>query len=179
MGAVEKISAYIVSLDALSKGLGGVGVNAQAVTARLSSLYQGFVGLSVVTNTTGKEMDALAARTLQISKQMGYTQESVIAMQKNLMVGFQKPIDDVDTFNNLMARSEQLFGRNEEAANRFIDTLARQSKEMSSLRDLTLEISEITGRAFREKRQLNAEAVLCCQGWYEAGQTALVLACSR
>ena len=171
MGAVEKISAYIVSLDALSKGLGGVGVNAQAVTARLSSLYQGFVGLSVVTNTTGKEMDALAARTLQISKQMGYTQESVIAMQKNLMVGFQKPIDDVDTFNNLLARSEQLFGRNEESASRLIDTLARQSKEMSSLRDLTLEISNVQGRAAKEGRELNArelQDVKAIQGASEA-----------
>jgi hypothetical protein len=113
MGAGEQISAYIVSLDALSKGLGGVGINAQAVTARITSLYQNFVALSTVTNTTGKEMDALAARTLQIAKQMGYTQESVISMQKTLMVGFQKPINDLETFNNLLAKSEQLFGRNE------------------------------------------------------------------
>ena len=156
MGAGEQISGLLVSLDALSKGLGGVGINAQAITGRLTTLYQSFVALSVVTNTTGKEMDALAARTLQISKQMGYTQESVISMQKTLMVGFQKPIDDVDTFNNLLARSEQLFGRNEESASRFIDTLAKQSKEMSSLRDLTLEISNIQGRAAKEGRELNA-----------------------
>ena len=171
MAAGEQISGLLVSLDALSKGLGGVGINAQAITGRLTTLYQSFVALSVVTNTTGKEMDALAARTLQISKQMGYTQESVIAMQKNLMVGFQKPIDDVDTFNNLLARSEQLFGRNEESASRFIDTLARQSKEMSSLRDLTLEISNVQGRAAKEGRELNArelQDVKAIQGASEA-----------
>ena len=171
MGAGEQISGLLVSLDALSKGLGGVGVNAQAITGRLTTLYQSFVALSVVTNTTGKEMDALAARTLQISKQMGYTQESVISMQKTLMVGFQKPIDDVDTFNNLLARSEQLFGRNEESASRFIDTLARQSKEMSSLRDLTLEISNVQGRAAKEGRELNArelQDVKALQGASEA-----------
>ena len=171
MGAGEQISGLLVSLDALSKGLGGVGINAQAITGRLTTLYQSFVALSVVTNTTGKEMDALAARTLQISKQMGYTQESVISMQKTLMVGFQKPIDDVDTFNNLLARSEQLFGRNEESASRFIDTLARQSKEMSSLRDLTLEISNVQGRAAKEGRELNArelQDVKALQGASEA-----------
>ena len=157
MGAVEKISAYIVSLDALSKGLGGVGINAQAVTARITSLYQNFAALSTVTNTTGKEMDALAIRTLQISKQMGYTQESVISMQKTLMVGFQKPIDDLETFNNLLAKSEQLFGRNEDAANRVIETLARQSAAKSSLRDSTLELFNIEGRAAKEGREMNAQ----------------------
>ena len=157
MGAVEKISAYIVSLDALSKGLGGVGVNAQAVTARITSLYQNFVALSTVTNTTGKEMDALAIRTLQISKQMDYTQESVISMQKTLMVGFQKPIDDLETFNNLLAKSEQLFGRNEDAANRVIETLAKQSAAKSSLRDSTLELFNIEGRAHKEGREMNAQ----------------------
>ena len=173
MGVGDKFSGFVVGLDALSKGLGGVGVNAQAVTARITALYQGFVGLSVVTNTTGKEMDALAFRTLQIAKQMGYTQESVIAMQKTLMVGFQKPIHDVDTFNNLLARSEQLFGRNEESASRLIDTLARQSKEMSSLRDLTLEISNIEGRAFKEKRQLNAEELKTTGAAREASEATL------
>ena len=173
MGVSDKFSGFVVGLDALSKGLGGVGVNAQAVTARITALYQGFVGLSVVTNTTGKEMDALAFRTLQIAKQMGYTQESVIAMQKTLMVGFQKPIHDVDTFNNLLARSEQLFGRNEESASRLIDTLARQSKEMSSLRDLTLEISNIEGRAFKEKRQLNAEELKTTGAAREASEATL------
>ena len=156
MAGVEKISELIVALDAMSKGLGGVGANLQSITGRLSSIYQSFVSLSVATNTTGKEMDALAARTLQISKQMGYTQESIIAMQKTLMVGFVKPINDVDTFNNLLARSEQLFGKNEESAKQFIDTLARQSKEMSSLRDVTLEIQNIKGRAAKEGRELNA-----------------------
>ena len=105
MAANEQISGLLVSLDALSKGLGGVGINAQAITGRLTTLYQSFVALSVVTNTTGKEMDALAIRTLQISKQMGYTQESVISMQKTLMVGFQKPIDDLETFNNLLVKT--------------------------------------------------------------------------
>ena len=157
MGVGEQISGWLVSLDALSKGLGGVGINAQAVTARLTSLYQNFVQLSTVTNTAGKEMDALAVRTLQISKQMGYTQESVISMQKTLMVGFQKPIDDLETFNNLLAKSEQLFGRNEDAANRVIETLARQSAAKSSLRDSTLELFNIEGRAAKEGRELNAQ----------------------
>lgn len=138
----------------LNNSLAGFELSAAGMLTKLKEVNSQLQNLSISSGATGAEFEKLEARVFAIGKKFGYTAESIISMQKSLMIGFRFPIQDAETFVAILSRSGQLFGKNEEAAKSFVQALQEQTNKQTGLRDSILEIVVAQGKLAQSSNAL-------------------------
>jgi len=141
----------------LMEKITGIGASVPELMSKIQSLNQQLYGLSVVSSGLGRDFDQVKNQMTGVMRQFNFTAESVISMQKTLTVGFREPIDDIESFQNLLNRSRQIFGNNEAAAKMFIEQLAKLDAEAIGLRDSFIELMQVMGRTEGLKTGTQAE----------------------
>lgn len=141
----------------LVSNISGVDTSITGLMNKIQGINQQLYGLSVANTVVGKDFEQLKTQVTGVMRQFNFTADSVISMQKTLMTGFREPISDIEGFQNILARSRQVFGNNEAAAKAFIEQLAHLDKNAVGLRNNFLELVQVLGKTEGLKTGTQAE----------------------
>lgn len=141
----------------LMQNITGVSNSVTGLMDKIQNINQQLYGLSVANTAVGKSFEQIKSETAGIMRQFNFTADSVISMQKTLMTGFREPVADIESFQNILNRSRQVFGNNEAAARSFIEQLAHLDKTSIGLRDNFLELVKVLGKTDGLKTGTQAE----------------------
>lgn len=141
----------------LASNLTGVGTSVTELMGKIQVINQQLYGLSVANTVVGKDFEQLKNQVTGVMRQFNFTADSVISMQKTLMFGFREPISDIESFQNILARSRQVFGNNEAAARAFVEQLAKLDKESVGVRDNINTLIQVLGKTEGLKTGTQAE----------------------
>lgn len=144
----------------LVSNISGVDTSITGLMNKIQGINQQLYGLSVANTVVGKDFEQLKTQVTGVMRQFNFTADTVISMQKTLMTGFREPISNIEGFQNILARSRQVFGNSEAAAKAFIEELAKIdtiNQNTVGLRDNFLELVQVLGKTEGLKTGTQAE----------------------